>query len=305
MTRPKMLGFVNVHACVPRQIACLSGRQVSWRSDRKVLGTPWLRVRYARMGLSMKQEGNGDDGLSADRNSEETVKLDKHGNSDGFRMSDEALALFREQSERPVFDAGLVHGELGSTLSRLQNGDSMRFVRSTDLAVVMGGDRNVGKAVDILAEGYEGYIEYARETIKQTFGGITEPGGKLYPKMRSEACWRDLESFTRVVGYAIAADGLGFSERGLDTLARVYRELDVPLDAVLVGVDAVRRAAVQDARNAQNLPVDVLDKQQNTTLSTGRQSDTNETANGVALLLHQIFTLLLSHLKGLQYRPSQ
>lgn len=307
MTRLKMLGFVNVHARVQRQIACISGRHVSWRCDRKGLEAGRLRVRYARLVMRLEEEGREEDGLSAGRKGEQTVNSDNHQNSDDFVMSTEALALLREQLRHPVFDPSLVHGELGSILSRLQDGESVRFVRWSDLSAVEGEDRtNVGKAVDILAEGYERYIEYARETIKQTFAGITEPGGKLYPQMRSDACWRDLVSFTRVVGYAIASDGLGFSERGLDTLSRVYKQLDVPLNAVLVGVDAVRRAAVQDARNAQNLSVDVLDNQhqQNTTIGTQSQT-TNENPNVVATLLHQMFTLLLSHLKRFQHRPSQ
>lgn len=297
-----LLGFANVHVCVQCQVTCFRGHRVCQLSDSVALKVSRVRVRHARMAVSTDEKGNEHDKLFTDRNPEKSSKSDDHHNTDDFPLSDEALALFREQLDHPVFNPGLVHGELGSTLSHLQNTESTQFVTSSHLSsTVKGNDSNVGTAVDLLEEGYVRYIEYARETIKQTFPGITEPGGKLYPEMRSKACWRDLESFTRVVGYAVASDGLGFSEQGMDTLAKVYKELDVPLDAVLVGVDAVRRAAVRDAANAQ---VDVREHAQNKT-ATASEPHSKLVATGPATLLDQMFKLLLSHLKGFQYRPSQ
>lgn len=228
-------------------------------------------------------------------------------------LSAEALALFREQTERPVFDVTQVSGELGSVLHRLQSAQPAEFIRSSHVAPFVGGGQDatdVGTALDLLADGYDRYIEFARDTIRETFDGITEPGGKLYPEMRSKACWRDLKSFTRVVGYTVATEGVGFSDKGWDTLARVYAQLDVPLDAVLVGVDAVRRIAVQDATAARlrSQQMQLRNGQQRIISHappSGSHAFSAQNLTGSAALLDRMFRLLLSRLKLLRSRSRQ
>ncbi|MGD1857719.1 MAG: phycobilisome protein [Leptolyngbyaceae cyanobacterium] len=89
-------------------------------------------------------------------------------------------------------------------------------------------------------------VDTARAQVLTQFPGITEPGGGLYPAIRAEACWRDFWHFLRCVTYGIAAQRIDYtSDPGLAYMEQLYRELQVPLDAMVYGVRSLKTASKQ------------------------------------------------------------
>lgn len=87
-------------------------------------------------------------------------------------------------------------------------------------------------------------ISEAREQVLTKFPGISEPGGALYPEVRSESCWRDFWHFLRCVSYGITGGRSDFlSESGMRYMELLYRELQVPLDAMLCGLEGLKTAS--------------------------------------------------------------
>lgn len=84
-------------------------------------------------------------------------------------------------------------------------------------------------------------ISKARGEVLAAYPNITEPGGGLYPPMRAEACWRDFWHFLRCISYAIAGESVDYlSESGLDYMEQLYQELQVPLDAMVLGLEQLK-----------------------------------------------------------------
>ena len=80
-------------------------------------------------------------------------------------------------------------------------------------------------------------VDGARAEVLAAYPKITEPGGGLYPSMRAEACWRDFWHFLRCLSYGIAGQSSNYtSQEGLGYMEELYRELQVPLDAMVLGL---------------------------------------------------------------------
>ena len=89
-------------------------------------------------------------------------------------------------------------------------------------------------------------VDTARAQVLQQFPGITEPGGGLYPAVRAEACWRDFWHFLRCITYGIAAQRTDYTSAvGLSHMEQLYQELQVPLDAMVYGLRALKTASKQ------------------------------------------------------------
>jgi hypothetical protein len=89
-------------------------------------------------------------------------------------------------------------------------------------------------------------VDEARSQVLSTFPTITQPGGGLYPPERAEACWRDFWHFLRCITYGIAGERVDYtSDRGFYYLDLLYRELHVPLDAMLVGLKSLKAASLE------------------------------------------------------------
>jgi len=90
-------------------------------------------------------------------------------------------------------------------------------------------------------------ISKAREEVLVAYPNITEPGGGLYPPMRAEACWRDFWHFLRCISYAIAGSSVDYlSEPGLGYMKQLYQELQVPLDAMVLGLEKLKFYSLQE-----------------------------------------------------------
>ncbi|MDA0267168.1 MAG: phycobilisome protein [Cyanobacteria bacterium] len=89
-------------------------------------------------------------------------------------------------------------------------------------------------------------VDDARGSVLKTFPDITQPGGGLYPAERADACWRDFWHFLRCVTYGIAGQRSDYtSAEGLSYLQLLYQELQVPLDAMVVGLVGLKQASLR------------------------------------------------------------
>ncbi|RCJ27933.1 phycobilisome protein [Nostoc minutum NIES-26] len=89
-------------------------------------------------------------------------------------------------------------------------------------------------------------VHEARNEVLTTFPSITQPGGGLYPPERAEACWRDFWHFLRCITYGIAGGRTDYtSSEGLQYMQLLYQELQVPLDAMVLGLEGIKAASLK------------------------------------------------------------
>ncbi len=89
-------------------------------------------------------------------------------------------------------------------------------------------------------------VDQAREEVLTHFPGIDRPGGALYPPERAEACWRDFWHFLRCITYGIAGNHSEYtSVEGLYYMKLLYKELQVPLEAMIFGLEKIKAASLQ------------------------------------------------------------
>ena len=93
----------------------------------------------------------------------------------------------------------------------------------------------------VLRENVKEIVSKARAVVLDANPGILEPGGGLYPPMRAEACWRDFWHFLRCISYGVSGKSVEYtSDRGLGYMEELYRELEVPLDAMILGLEQLK-----------------------------------------------------------------
>ena len=124
-----------------------------------------------------------------------------------------------------------------------------RFLTDEDLALIWGAGtapQMVTAAIQRLRDQAQDIVSEARTAILTTFPGIAQAGGSLYPEIRSEACWRDLLQFLRCITFGIAGGYTSYtSADGLHYLQLLYQELNVPLEAMLVGLKGLKTASLK------------------------------------------------------------
>jgi hypothetical protein len=99
-------------------------------------------------------------------------------------------------------------------------------------------------------------VDEARSQVLATFPAITQPGGGLYPAERANACWRDFWHFLRCITYGIAGQHTDYtSPEGLHYMRLLYQELQVPLDAMVVGLEAIKTASLKRVEPEQQAPL--------------------------------------------------
>ncbi len=92
----------------------------------------------------------------------------------------------------------------------------------------------------------EEIVSQARSDLLAAYPNITEPGGDLYPPTRAEACWRDFWHFLRCITYGVAGRSTEYtSEVGLGYMEQLYRELKVPLPAMVLGLEKLKFYSLQ------------------------------------------------------------
>ncbi len=89
-------------------------------------------------------------------------------------------------------------------------------------------------------------VDEARTQVLTAFPAINQEGGDLYPVERANACWRDFWHFLRCITYGIAGQRLDYlSAEGLRYMQELYQELQVPIDAMILGLASIKIASLK------------------------------------------------------------
>lgn len=89
-------------------------------------------------------------------------------------------------------------------------------------------------------------VDESRKQLLAAMPGIVEPGGGLYPPERAAACWRDFWHFLRCITYGIAGKHADYtSATGLHYMNLLYQELQVPLNAMILGVENIKNNSLR------------------------------------------------------------
>lgn len=127
--------------------------------------------------------------------------------------------------------------------------DERRYLTDTDLQQIQALSPNTSALIDIakfLRDNASEIVAEAREQVLATYPDITQPGGSLYPPERAESCWRDFWHFLRCVTYGIAGGSTQYtSAEGLHYMELLYRELAVPLDAMVLGLESLKASSLK------------------------------------------------------------
>jgi Phycobilisome protein len=106
--------------------------------------------------------------------------------------------------------------------------------------------------VTLLRDSVVDIVNEARAGVLQAFPDIMEPGGGLYPAERADACWRDFWHFLRCITYGIAGQRTDYTNReGLHYMNLLYEELQVPLEAMVVGLEGIKVASLKRVKADQ------------------------------------------------------
>jgi Phycobilisome protein len=120
-----------------------------------------------------------------------------------------------------------------------------------ELAILVPDRAAIVPVVQLLRDRAADIVDAARAGVLAQFPAILAPGGGLYPPERADACWRDFWQFLRCVSYAIAAGQAQYtSPTGLAAMQRLYVALAVPLDAMIVGLEGLKIASLQQVDQA-------------------------------------------------------
>ena len=88
-------------------------------------------------------------------------------------------------------------------------------------------------------------VDQARADLLKEQPELVQPGGKLFPADRAEACWRDCFHFLRVSIYGAALRRTAITDpNGMHSLAELYALLDVPVPALLLALERLREHSV-------------------------------------------------------------
>lgn len=104
----------------------------------------------------------------------------------------------------------------------------------------------------LLRDQVENIVSQAREVVIHANPLLIEPGGGLYPPARAEACWRDFWHFLRCITYGISGQSINYtSDRGLKYMEKLYQELQVPLDSMVLGLEQLKKFSLAEFETSQ------------------------------------------------------
>ena len=110
--------------------------------------------------------------------------------------------------------------------------------------------------VELLRDRVAAIVDEARSDVVRVFPTITQVGGRLYPTERADACWRDFWHFLRCITYGIAGQRIDYlSIEGLKNMNLLYQELQVPLDAMVVGLEGIKTASLKRIKDEQQAEI--------------------------------------------------
>jgi Phycobilisome protein len=167
-----------------------------------------------------------------------------------------SMPLLSEKVQALIQKAGIVSfvtwhdTHSAEALQIFQSADDERqYLTNEDLSQIerlAPGTALLSAIVQHLRDRVTEIVDEARAGVLETFPDITEPGGGLYPELRAEACWRDFWHFLRCITYGIAGQHTDYtSAEGLGYMQQLYQELQVPLDAMVVGLEGIKIASLK------------------------------------------------------------
>jgi Phycobilisome protein len=175
-------------------------------------------------------------------------------------LSDEVQALI--QKARIVSFETWQDTHCAEALEIFQIADDQRqYLTDEDLSqieLLAPGTTLLSPVVQHLRDRVTEIVDEARARVLATFPEITAPGGGLYPALRAEACWRDFWHFLRCITYGMAGQHTDYtSAEGLGYMQQLYQVLQVPLDAMVVGLEGIKTASlsrVEPEQQAELIP---------------------------------------------------
>jgi hypothetical protein len=127
--------------------------------------------------------------------------------------------------------------------------DARVYLTDADYAKIMALSPQTSSLIPIaqlLRDRVVEIVDEARVEVFAQFPQITEPGGGLYPPERAEACWRDFWHYLRPITYGLSGGYAEYtSAPGLENMRILYQELQVPLDAMTVGLEGMKTASLK------------------------------------------------------------
>ncbi len=140
------------------------------------------------------------------------------------------------------------------------NADELRRqLHPGELDHLRGNLHSAANLVGALQPHAEVLVAQARSQLLEEHPELIQPGGGLYPPFRAAACWRDLWQFLRCVLYGAASGIVDFTApRGVQALELLYRELQVPLDAMVRGLELLKHNTMTVCSKQQQPPADTL-----------------------------------------------
>ena len=137
------------------------------------------------------------------------------------------------ESWKPAHSAEIIHIFQAAEDARVYLTDT----EYQDIAALSPHTSSLIPVSQLLRDRVVEIVDEARAEVLVQFPHILEPGGGLYPPERGEACWRDFWHYLRPITYGIAGGQTEYTSiAGLESMKILYQELQVPLDAMCVGV---------------------------------------------------------------------
>jgi len=165
-------------------------------------------------------------------------------------MALSAKALELIQKARIVSFAAWQDSHPVESIERFQAADDRsRYLTDLDLEQIQQLAPSIDTFIPVvqqLRDRVSEIVDEARADVFHAFPDITQLGGGLYPPERADACWRDFWHFLRCITYGIAGKHTDYtSAEGLHYMQLLYEELQVPLDAMVVGLEGIKTASLK------------------------------------------------------------
>jgi hypothetical protein len=138
--------------------------------------------------------------------------------------------------------------------------DTFRYLSDEDLLQIktLSADNSaLIPLAQLLRDRAAEIVDEARVEVLATYPEIIQPGGGLYPPERAQACWRDYWHFLRCITYGIAGCHTQYtSPTGLYYMNLLYQELQVPMDAMILGLKSIKAASLKRCEMNQQETLD-------------------------------------------------
>ncbi len=127
--------------------------------------------------------------------------------------------------------------------------DESRYLTDEDLQHAAARSPDTLDSIEgarVMRDRVQEIVDEARSGVLTAFPTLIEPGGGLYPPIRAESCWRDFWHFLRCITYGMAGQRTDYtSVEGLHYMQLLYQELEVPLEAMVMGLEGLKTASLK------------------------------------------------------------